>query len=162
MSISPSSSADSPLYRLMYMSTSRNFMSEGELEQLLEGARQRNAADGITGMLIYVEGHFLQIIEGSKESVERLSKRIAADPRHSGIIHLMAGPIDRRAFADWSMGFQRLSEQDGQRVLGAVDLARNSLRESLPEDLPQELLVFMESFYRSSLGAFGQADQSVA
>ncbi len=160
--IETAASADQPIYRLMYTSTGRENLPDAELEHLLQGARRWNDTNGITGMLIYVEGHFLQIVEGARRDIEAVAERIAADPRHCGIIRLIEGETERRAFSDWSMGFRRLGKSEGKRILGAVDLARQSVRDSLPSDAPQELVVFMESFYRSSLGLRGHDDLSVA
>ena len=162
MSAPRSAAPNSPTYRLMYTSTARDFMPEEELERLLEGARRWNEAHGITGMLIYVEGHFLQIVEGTAESIAAVRERIDADPRHFGIIRLLEGETAGRGFADWSMGFRRVGKKEGKRLLGAVDLAKQSIRDCLPNEVPKDLVIFMESFYRSSLGLRGHDDMNLA
>jgi hypothetical protein len=141
-----------PIHRLMYTSTSRDFMSNQDLAGLLASARRWNDANGITGMLVYVEGHFLQIVEGSARDIAAVTQRITTDPRHFGIIRLIENTTPQRVFSDWSMGFRRLDRETGAEILGAVNLARQSVRDSLPSDAPRELVVFMESFYRSSVG----------
>ncbi|GAB4376046.1 MAG: hypothetical protein Kow00114_39540 [Kiloniellaceae bacterium] len=147
-----------PIHRLMYTSTSSNFMSNEDLAGLLERARRWNDANGITGMLIYVDGHFLQIVEGTAADIAAVTQRITSDPRHFGIIRLMEDTAPRRVFADWSMGFRRLGKEAGAEILGAINLARQSVRDSLPGDAPRELVVFLESFYRSSAGLSAHAD----
>ncbi|MGD1877520.1 MAG: BLUF domain-containing protein [Kiloniellaceae bacterium] len=155
----PTSPSDMPpVHRLMYTSTSREFMSDEDLAKLLERARCWNEANGITGMLIYVDGHFLQIVEGAEQDIAAVSQRIFADSQHFAIIRLMEGTTPRRVFSDWSMGLRRLGKRDGAEILGAVNLARQSVIDSLPCDTPQELVVFMESFYRSSVGLHGHED----
>lgn len=143
------------LYRLMYVSTSSSFLTDAEVDALLAQSRRNNEAAGISGLLIYVEGHFLQYIEGRPGDIAALTERIEADPRHHGILRLLEGPSRNRAFPDWSMGYRRLGTGAGAPLAGAVNLARRGVKESLPADLPRELTVFMESFYRSSLGLRG-------
>jgi hypothetical protein len=143
------------LYRLMYVSTSSRFLTDAEVDALLAQSRRDNEAAGITGMLIYVDGHFLQYIEGRRAEIAALTARIEEDPRHHGLLRIMEGPSQSRAFPDWSMGYRRLGTDAGEELLGAVNLAQHGVDASLPQNLPRELSVFMESFYNSSLGTHG-------
>ncbi|WP_299393914.1 BLUF domain-containing protein [Pelagibius sp.] len=140
-----------PLYRLIYMSTARDDMSDGDLEAILTVARRSNVAASITGLLLYGDRHFLQCLEGEQQHVETLYDRIAADPRHSGVLRLIAGPIDARAFPDWSMGFRRLDRNQASVVAGFVDLASQDVSDVLPPQVPQEVAVFMEHFSRHNI-----------
>jgi Sensors of blue-light using FAD len=144
--------APSDLYRLMYISSSPRALPDDQIEALLEQSSRNNAAAGITGLLIYIDGHFLQYIEGRKAAVLALATRIEADRRHNGVIRLLEGPCDRRAFSDWSMGYRRLGTAEATPVAGAVNLARQPMRENLPAELPRELAVFMQSFYATTSG----------
>ncbi len=97
------------VYTLIYASSARWRLEEVELEHILKSARLNNEQAGITGLLLYAEGNFLQILEGQKEDVEILFDQIKKDRRHGGIIRLMALESSQRHFPDWSMGFQRLN-----------------------------------------------------
>ncbi len=136
----------------MYMSTSKREMGQQELDSILAVARDRNPKLGVSGLLLYVERHFLQYLEGEQEAVENLYRHIEKDDRHSGVMRLFAGLYDRRIFADWSMGFHRLDQDEKAALSGAIDLSQNSVRDTLPPEAPEEITIFMESFYRSSLG----------
>lgn len=136
----------------MYISASKKDISGQELEAILSVARENNTKMGVSGLLLYVEGHFLQYLEGEQSVVEQLYRRIEKDSRHSGVMRLFAGLYDRRIFADWSMGFHRLDKDEQAELSGAIDLCKNSLQDTLPEGAPEEVTVFMESFYRSSMG----------
>jgi Sensors of blue-light using FAD len=57
-------------------------------------------------LLVYLNGNFLQILEGEREVVLTLAKRIEVDPRHQGMLTLLQRPVERRAFGDWSMGYK--------------------------------------------------------
>jgi hypothetical protein len=98
------------LEQLIYSSTAVTELSEVELSRLLLGARRRNGALGVTGMLLYDMGSFLQVLEGEPASLEALFTRIGADPRHMRILTLLRRPIERREFGDWAMGFVALEQ----------------------------------------------------
>lgn len=93
------------VYQLIYSSDSATPMQIDELEELLEHARCNNAAKGITGALIYVDGVFLQILEGETATVRELMARIAKDLRHETVTVLKEGPVLLAAFSDWKMAY---------------------------------------------------------
>ena len=97
------------MYFLVYVSAAVTWFSETELRGLLTGARYRNENAGITGMLLYKDGNFMQAIEGPESAVRSLYKRIEADRRHHGLLVLDSGAQDSPQFALWSMAFHDLS-----------------------------------------------------
>ena len=96
------------LIRLVYLSSATAVPGEAELAELVARARTHNAAHGLTGMLLYAEGNFLQVLEGDEREVDELFSRIRRDPRHQHIVCLERATVARREFADWDMGFRRL------------------------------------------------------
>lgn len=97
---------------LVYVSYATTPFSEADLEALLQKSRSNNTRDGISGMLLYRDGDFLQVLEGPEESVRAAYTRIARDSRHGRIMMLDESEIGERNFADWSMGFRRLRRED--------------------------------------------------
>jgi hypothetical protein len=95
----------SDLVSLVYFSNARRRFDEADLLELLRVARANNARDGITGMLLYHDGNFIQALEGPRDAVQRTFARIAANTRHSGVVATRPMPLQQRQFADWSMGF---------------------------------------------------------
>jgi hypothetical protein len=83
-----------------------------ELAPILESAVRRNSADGITGMLLYSDGNFLQVLEGTQENVRATYERICRDPRHRNITLLTEEEVPGRQFPHWSMGLRQLSPAD--------------------------------------------------
>ena len=75
--------APDTVYRLIYVSSAVEYFDEAALEELLAQARANNARLGITGLLLYGEGAFLQLLEGPRQSVESLYATIREDPRHT-------------------------------------------------------------------------------
>lgn len=98
----------SDLACVVYVSSAARAMSDQELDAILVESRANNETAGITGMLLYADGNFAQALEGPAEALDRLLVRLAADPRHQGIITVARLPIEARRFAGWSMGFRRV------------------------------------------------------
>ncbi|RCH54095.1 blue light sensor protein [Mucilaginibacter hurinus] len=93
------------MYNLIYISTATNLFTEYELMDLLDASRANNLKHNVTGMLLYAEGTFIQVLEGDLEQVNKVLAKIANDRRHKNIIELASGPVEKRNFPDWSMGF---------------------------------------------------------
>lgn len=73
------------------------------LEDILYTARDRNREQGITGILMYKDMSFLQILEGEERDVENTIYRITKDPRHKLLIILYNVEIETRDFMSWQM-----------------------------------------------------------
>lgn len=93
---------------LVYLSIARQPFSEQALVELLAVSRRNNARDGITGLLLYKGGEFIQVLEGPVDPVVALTEKLEHDPRHGQIQILLQSPLRQRQFADWSMGFHQL------------------------------------------------------
>lgn len=100
------------IYTLVYASSASWRMEEAELQDILQKARNHNSRVDISGLLLYAEGNFLQILEGDEDQVNALYDKIEKDRRHTGMIRLMTLRSDERNFPDWSMGYKRISSQD--------------------------------------------------
>lgn len=98
---------------IVYVSESLTPLSQPELTALLAVSRRNNEARGLTGVLLYKDGQFMQALEGAPEAVRERLDVIAADPRHSGVRELLTEDIDERRFPDWSMGFRTAADLDG-------------------------------------------------
>ena len=119
------------MIEIVYTSSAIKPFSEDQLIALLQKSRTNNAPLGITGMLLYKNGEFMQVLEGEENAVRSLSKRIAADPRHTNFKVLMDRPCTDREFPDWSMGFHNLDELAARDVPGYSTFLDSPLR-SLP------------------------------
>jgi hypothetical protein len=93
------------MLQMIYTSEAKTKFSPAELQELLLLARRNNDRDAITGMLLYEDGTFLQVLEGENDVVEATYQRIAADKRHHKIMLIARFEVDHRSFHDWEMGF---------------------------------------------------------
>ncbi len=92
------------LVRLLYASRAVPAVDQEELAAILRKSKAHNATIGVTGVLCFSGGIFLQVLEGGRSAVNRLYNRIAADPRHTQVELLAFEEIAERRFAGWAMG----------------------------------------------------------
>ncbi len=100
------------MFFLIYVSSAVELFSQPELLSLLAKCHENNVSLGITGMLLYKDGNFMQILEGEEAEVRQLYSKIGNDPRHRGTIPLLEGHLEKRQFPVWSMGFRDLNSSD--------------------------------------------------
>lgn len=96
-----------PLTQLIYTSTVNEEVTEEALAEILQASLHHNGRHGITGMLLYCRGSFLQVLEGKEAAVAETFGRIARDGRHRNLVVIEGAPILRRSFGDWTMGYRR-------------------------------------------------------
>ena len=104
------------LVRLIYASRAADD-SAAAIEAILTQAREHNPASGITGVLCYGGGVFLQAIEGGRSQVSALFGHIQRDPRHQDVELLHYEEINERRFGGWTMGQVNLSRINHAIVL---------------------------------------------
>jgi hypothetical protein len=92
------------LVRLMYASRALPSVNQDELISILRKSKANNPGAGITGVLCFSQGIFLQVLEGGRSAVNQLYNRVAADPRHTDVELMIYEEIGQRNFAGWSMG----------------------------------------------------------
>ncbi len=93
------------MYTLAYESQASAPFSAPDLLDLLRRSRVKNADLGVSGILLYRHGTFLQLLEGPRARVDELYAVIAADPRHQEVSTVLVEDRPGRRFPDWSMGF---------------------------------------------------------
>ena len=111
------------MIQLVYASAATKTFTPEALRLLLGKARARNATFGVTGMLLYHNGSFLQVLEGPEAGVDRILASILKDPRHTTARTLSRAQVAVREFEAWSMGFVDTSNTRAQPV-GHVDYHR--------------------------------------
>ena len=111
----------SSLIHLIYSSAASYEFSGEELIKLLEKARAHNGSIDVTGMLLYTEGSFFQILEGEPNVVDQLFAKITQDPRHRQVVTIMREPIPKRSFGEWTMGYTKVTPLDVGEIVGLND-----------------------------------------
>ncbi len=96
--------------RLIYVSTASAEFKLSSFDEIMFTAQERNAANGITGVLYFSPKYFMQYLEGEQTDVEATFARIAKDHRHTDILVVDKQPITFRQFGEWSMAYILQSE----------------------------------------------------
>jgi hypothetical protein len=91
------------IVRLIYASRAARAFTSAQLAALTRQASRSNAAAGITGTLIYGDGCFLQLLEGTERAVQTMFARIRCDRRHTDVHELCCQPTTTRSFGEWGM-----------------------------------------------------------
>lgn len=92
------------LVRLMYASRAVDGTDAESIAAIVRQSKAHNGGAGITGLLCFSDGIFLQVLEGGRSAVSALYNDIAADPRHRDVVLLHYAEITERRFSGWSMG----------------------------------------------------------
>lgn len=93
------------MHQIIYLSSSKKFLSPEQINELLSKSREKNLKNNITGILLYFDRDFLQVIEGEKKAIQDLFEIIKKDERHSEIITVFNKKINEKHFPEWNMGF---------------------------------------------------------
>ena len=105
------------LVRLMYVSRASDSVNQNELVAILKKSKANNVGTGITGVLCFSAGIFLQVLEGGRSQVSALYNKIATDPRHHDVVLLSLEEVGERSFAGWSMGRANLARLNPSLVM---------------------------------------------
>jgi hypothetical protein len=125
---------------LTYTSFARLDLEARDLEAIHRTAREVNALEGITGLLIFNGTHFLQIIEGGSSAIDDLVERLRRDPRHSGLVIRDEQMIEQRSFPDWSMELVRVSAS----YFEAKDTVADRLPKAINADVRDRVIQMTE------------------
>jgi hypothetical protein len=113
------------LWIILYRSTETYEMDPADLLKLLLDARAHNVEHHITGLLLYHEHHFMQILEGPRDAVLALYQRISEDPRHRDLILDLSEPAQARLFPDWQMALAHVPTIRGRAVVTGIESERD-------------------------------------
>lgn len=130
------------LIHCVYASEASDGFDERGLIDILRTSRDRNASARITGILLYVNKSFFQVLEGDEDRVDPLVARITQDERHRCVTIIIRERIAQRSFADWSMGFATLTAADVGAIVGQNDFfAGASCFTALSDGRAKKLLI---------------------
>lgn len=133
-------------FQLLYISTASSLMSESKLAELLNEAREFNLAHNITGMLLYLDGNFVQVLEGAEGDVQKLYARIELDVRHHNPRICYTNEVHEREFPEWAMGFRSENGLSPEQLPGfnsLPDWHKSISQEPLPRGSLRKMLLSM-------------------
>lgn len=133
------------MYRLVYVSTARDDLTDQDMASILNTAQSNNHERYLTGFLVHNGAHFMQALEGEEAEVREIYQKILEDNRHFGVIQILGDEIAERAFPDWAMNYYRVDDPGSASMVVRHDDPVNSL---LPKDMPRELMHMFTRFMR--------------
>ena len=134
------------MFRLIYSSTLAVPMTETLIEEIVSVSARNNEQVDITGVLLFAEDHFMQVLEGPKAHVETTIQKIVNDSRHIGVRILFKGSARERSFPDWHM---KSAEPTAQQIAGVREMGTaEALFEPMPVPYSPEIDFFIRSFFK--------------
>ena len=116
-------SGSNTLHRLVYCSRQSPHIAsdlDHVVGEIVHKSIANNRVDNLTGLLMTVQGYFLQALEGREDAVRTAYGRITADPRHYELTLVSAGPAEARLFGEWNMCARSMSPSD-KAILDVID-----------------------------------------
>jgi len=135
----------SDLDSLVYVSSAVRLLNLEEISYLLNRARDRNKEYGITGVLLQIDGNYMQYLEGLKDNLDIIYNIIQEDEQHTGLILIAREAIEVRLFSDWPLAYYAM---DGRDDVGSPDERQliEKMKE-LPSDNPSTAQIVLKSFW---------------
>lgn len=124
------------LKHLIYVSTASYPMEDRDLVELLDVSRRNNQEEQLTGMLLYKDGTFMQVLEGEPAMLKKRYNVISRDSRHEDLMLLSDRSIETRSFGDWSMGFHHLQPLDDDILEGFSPFLKQGFHSQAFSDSP--------------------------
>ena len=100
------------LIQSVYSSVATEPMPKSKLYKILVEARVNNKLSDVTGLLVFVDGKFLQVLEVEQDVVSSLLDKISKDRRHKDLKVVYKANIEQRTFASWQMAYVSLSPKE--------------------------------------------------
>ncbi len=149
------------MIQVSYISSSTRPMSVEDLKSLLAECRAYNTEHGVTGMLLYYNSTFMQVLEGEEQEIESLIERIRKDERHTEVKLIDRKTIDKREYGDWSMGFKVLSGDQLSQIPEFGDVNEKDLNAMFLQKNANLVQSLMNHFRRERLRALGHDELSL-
>ena len=139
------------VYMSEYVGNTNSMFSD--IGDIITTSKAKNPERGITGILLYHKGKFVQVVEGEEDVLRALMAKIEKDERHQNVQYLVDESISERGFEQWNMDFFNLSDKqslDHEQMLQISKLykrqpmIRSSQLVKMYEDLLKEG-VFVEA-----------------
>jgi hypothetical protein len=133
------------LIQLIYTSKATGELSDGQLAAILKVSVGNNQLHGITGLLLYSHGTFMQLLEGEASDVDATFERIKADPNHHSIEAHLRTPIKAREFGQWYMGYRAIRPEDSKAFPNYAPFFEDGFNSNLLATNPGDCLTIMKA-----------------
>ena len=147
--------------RYMYMSHAVTPFSRDDIAALALLGQRENARHGITGVLVYTDGHFLQLVEGPRDDIGQLKSNLQRDGRHENITDLIDEPVERRLFEGWTLATENLFNRADSKGDFSLEVARRLARVA-HSDSDFQVLGMLSRFWQDFAGHVSLTEPATA
>ncbi|MCC5943310.1 MAG: BLUF domain-containing protein [Bernardetiaceae bacterium] len=99
------------LAQLLYVSNRNSNCTQEEIDNILAACKKNNPPLYITGVLLYSERKFIQLVEGDFNTLMTLYDKIKIDHRHSEVMMISCSPIKEKSFPSWHMATKKIGAE---------------------------------------------------
>jgi len=138
------------MIQLIYISSATSWPTEDDLTELLDQARFRNSKQNVTGMLLYDNATYMQVLEGNVSDVHEIYEAICNDSRNNGVVKLDESEIVEREFPGWSMGFKNLKRCSSDELPGFVDIFNGNLDKEIAKNNKTLAISMLKNFAKNT------------
>jgi hypothetical protein len=137
------------LSQLVYVSNRSAKCTEEEIEKILASCKKKNPPLNITGVLLYSDTKFIQLVEGEYKVINDLYDKIKTDSRHDQTRLISLGPIQKKSFPSWHMGARKIAdgEVDFSTSISTEDRRTFAGLLSGKEENGQKVLGLLKKFF---------------
>ena len=129
------------MYRLVYVSTAAETLTDKDIGDIVATAQRINAERDITGLLLFNGLNFMQILEGPRKNVDDVFARISVDPRHISVVAILQEPMGARVFHNWAMIYKYvLASANG------TEMKPDDLSDVLGLEMPEHIRRLIDNF----------------
>ena len=133
---------------IVYISSAKLGLTYSEIVNIVEDSRTNNEKSGLTGILLFNSGNFMQLLEGEELAVDGLYRKIEKDRRHTEVKLLLRHSITHRNFSNWTMGFKNIEKLKQMKSEFLNSFLTDDLNFSVYQKNAYKALEFLETFKR--------------
>ena len=130
-------------YAIVYVSSASTGLEESEIKTLLAKSVAWNNNHGLTGILLFSDGNFFQIIEGDENVIKDLFESIKQDPRHHNVLQIFGKEIHRDAYDGYKADFIATHEHYDPKKIEGYMKQMEVLEESTQKAVKNMLKAFI-------------------
>jgi len=109
------------IFHLVYKSSANEGLDRSDISKIINKSQSNNNKTGVTGLLLYRQNTFIQLLEGEEMAVRETYNKILKDSRHSDVKVLIESKSSIRIAPQWSMNYvESISEEISVKTLFEV------------------------------------------
>ncbi len=138
--------------QLIYVSEAQKSLTKLDFNAIIKVAIKNNEEMGITGILIFENGHFFQLLEGEAIHIDNLLSILRKDSRHKNIQIIYDKINSNRLVANWAMSYLDLTDINSdlkksalvpiEQVLSQLEKTNATQNENIVWQLTKQFIEF--------------------